>query len=264
MKRWFVLSLVGAAALGVVALALGKAAPKAVPVAKHPPAPTGYPLSELEARDYANLVQVFAGKPQVFTTSRDASYQAARYGTGKQAQHNPWNVFDRMLAYQKALNMGFAARVKNTPRAWYYDTGGKNGSCGFGPGIPLYRAGLSNLEAVDAWGFPYCGYPGSPFGSVVDVAAVVLPYVPGVGTAASAGLRAAIALGQGKSLKDAGLAAMRGALPAQAQLAFDLGVSVATGTPVDDAAKKALLGQIPNGQQTYDLAVQAAKKAGVK
>jgi hypothetical protein len=104
---------------------------------------------------------------------------------------------------------------------------------------------------VDNWGRYVAGVSGDPLGTMLTVAGVALPYVPGVGPAASAALAGAIALAKGKSLDDAALAAIRGALPGPAQLAFDVGVAVASGEPVDKASKDALLGTIPGGKDAY-------------
>ena len=98
------------------------------------------------------------------------------------------------------------------------------------------------------------GPPGVNFNlaaAVVDVAAKVLPYVPGIGTAASAALGAAIALGQGKSLEDAALAAARASLPPEGKLAFDIGVGVANGKSVDEVARSETMKYIPNGESAY-------------
>jgi hypothetical protein len=74
-----------------------------------------------------------------------------------------------------------------------------------------------------------------------NVGNLTLPWIPGYGTAANAALQGAVALGKGKSLKDAGLAAARGALPPYGQIAFDMGVGIASGKSVDSSAKEAAL-----------------------
>jgi len=102
-------------------------------------------------------------------------------------------------------------------------------------------------RAYEGW-----GYGGDPFKTVLAIAQQVLPLIPGMGTAASASLAAAIALGQGKSLKDATLAAARASLPPGAQLAFDAGVGVASGQPIDQAAISALDKQYPGARAAYE------------
>lgn len=96
---------------------------------------------------------------------------------------------------------------------------------------------------TDEFGRPFEGWGkgGSGFGAVLILAQAALPLIPGIGTAGGAALGAAIAIGQGKSLKEIGLASARGALPPGAQLAFDAGVGVAQGKSVDDAAFDAAL-----------------------
>jgi len=114
---------------------------------------------------------------------------------------------------------------------------------------------------TDEYGRPYegWGYGGSPFGAVLPLAQAILPLVPGIGTAASAGLAAAIALGQGKSLKDAGLAAARASLPPYAQIAFDIGVGVASGQRIDETAVNALENQYPGSKDAYTKGKALAK-----
>lgn len=121
---------------------------------------------------------------------------------------------------------------------------------------------------VDEYGrnFGVEGGPGFGFGTVVQIAQVVLPYVPGVGTAGSMALAAAIAVGQGKSAQDVALAAARSALPPYAQIAFDLGVAVASGQSVDKAAEETLLNQLdqkyPGAKNAYAIGKSKAKELG--
>lgn len=107
---------------------------------------------------------------------------------------------------------------------------------------------------VDEWGRRVSGQSGDPLGIALQAAGIALPFVPGVGPAASAALAMAIALGKGESLKDAAMKAARAALPggAAAQMAFDVGVAVASGELVDEAAKNALLDEIPGGKEAYE------------
>lgn len=110
----------------------------------------------------------------------------------------------------------------------------------------LYSVGL-----YDEYGRVIPGVSGNPLGAVLAVVGYAAPFIPGVGPAASAALAAAVALGQGKSLKEAALAAARAALPLGATPAFDLGVALASGESVDDAAKDALLAYIPGGNEAF-------------
>lgn len=76
----------------------------------------------------------------------------------------------------------------------------------------MLRLGKSDNGATfarDEYGRFYKGVKGNPLGAVLAAAGVALPFVPGIGPAASAALAGLIALGQGKSLKDAALAAAR-------------------------------------------------------
>jgi hypothetical protein len=112
---------------------------------------------------------------------------------------------------------------------------------------------------IDEYGRPWHGVSGNPLGVMLQAAQIALPFIPGVGPAASAALATAIAWAKGESLKDAALKAARAAVPggAAAQLAFDVGVAVAAGKPVDAAAKNALLAQVPGGQAAYQMGVDA-------
>lgn len=99
---------------------------------------------------------------------------------------------------------------------------------------------------------------------VLSTAAMVAPLIPGLGTAAGVALSGAAALGRGESLKDAALAAARGAIPggALAQTAFDAAVGLAKGHNIADVALHAVRGQLPGGaaaQKAFDAAVSIAK-----
>lgn len=99
------------------------------------------------------------------------------------------------------------------------------------------------------------GAVGDALSGLAIAGGYVLPLVPGVGTAANIALQGAVALGKGKSLSSAILAAARGALPPWGQVAFDLGVGVASGKPVDQLAISAALKQLgekyPQAAQAY-------------
>lgn len=111
-------------------------------------------------------------------------------------------------------------------------------------------AALGTIQ-LDEYGRQPQGVANNPLGALLRTAQIALPWIPGVGPAASAALAASIAIAQGKSAKDIALAAARNALPGPARLAFDVGVAVASGERVDATAKDALLAQIPGGAQAY-------------
>lgn len=105
------------------------------------------------------------------------------------------------------------------------------------------------------------GVSGGPLGSLLTAAGFVVPFIPGVGPAASAALAAAIALGQGKSLKDAAIAAARAAVPGGplGQMAFDAGVGLASGQSVDAVAEQALLATLAEKSPEAAAAFQYGK-----
>lgn len=114
---------------------------------------------------------------------------------------------------------------------------------------------------VDEYGRVVPGYSQSPVGPLLQAAGIALPFIPGIGPAASAALAGLIALGQGKSLKDAALAAARAAIPggALAQAGFDAAVAVASGEPVDDAVVNSFLAQYPAAKAGYEQGKEAYK-----
>lgn len=133
---------------------------------------------------------------------------------------------------------------------------------------PMGGPFASAAANVDQWGRPAVAEHGmgggDPLGAVLTAAGYVLPFVPGIGPAAAATLATVIALGKGKSLQDAILTGVRAGLPLPARVAFDLGVGVVLQKkPIDQAAKQALIDQIPGGQKAYDLGVAQAKKLGI-
>lgn len=105
---------------------------------------------------------------------------------------------------------------------------------------------------TDEYGRSACGVGGNPLSAFAGVLVLALPYVPGIGTAAAATLGAAIALGQGKSLKDAVLAAGYYAVPAHLRFAYAAGVGVASGQSIDDAALTALEHEYPGAKAAYE------------
>lgn len=115
---------------------------------------------------------------------------------------------------------------------------------------------------TDEYGRPYegWGYGGSAFGQALQLAQMALPLVPGIGTGAAFALGAALAVGQGKSLKDAALAGARASLPPYAQLAFDIGVGVASGQSIDETALNALENQYPGSKEAYTKGKTLAKQ----
>jgi hypothetical protein len=128
------------------------------------------------------------------------------------------------------------------------------------PQSGAWTYGGNMARPVDVYGRSIHGQSRNPLAPLMQAAQIALPFVPGVGPAASAAIAAAIAIGQGKSLKDAALAAARGAAPGglAGQMAFDLGVAVASGERVDAAATVALLQHVPSGETAFELGANAA------
>jgi hypothetical protein len=87
-------------------------------------------------------------------------------------------------------------------------------------------------------------------GPVWDIAATGASFIPGVGTAVSAGMAGAAALGRGESLRDVALSAARGAVPGGplGQAAFDVAVGMAKGGKrLDKVALDAARATVPGG-----------------
>jgi hypothetical protein len=82
-----------------------------------------------------------------------------------------------------------------------------------------------------------------------DIARTGVSFIPGVGTAVSAGMAGASAIGRGDSLKDIGLAAAKGAIPGgpAVQAAFDVALGLAKGKNVTDTILSAARAQVPGG-----------------
>lgn len=97
-----------------------------------------------------------------------------------------------------------------------------------------------------------------------DIARTGVSFIPGVGTAVSAGMAGASAIGRGDSLKDIGLAAAKGAIPGgpAAQAAFDVALGLAKGQNVTDTILQAAKSQVPGGdlgKAAFDAATAIAK-----
>lgn len=94
----------------------------------------------------------------------------------------------------------------------------------------------------------------------VRFAAMVAPFVPGIGTGVAAALGAVDALASGKPITDAVIAAARNAIPggAVAHAAFDFAAGLARGKGLSKAALEAARARLPGGR-----AAQAAFDAGL-
>lgn len=116
-----------------------------------------------------------------------------------------------------------------------------------------------NTGSVDEFGRPLAGLPANFGSTVLRVAQEIAPYIPVYGPAISAGITYAVAIGQGKSLKEAAISAAREYVYANAgpaaRVAFDMGVGVASGESVSDAATSATLNemekQYPGSKDAY-------------
>jgi hypothetical protein len=103
----------------------------------------------------------------------------------------------------------------------------------------------------------------------LQFAAMVAPFVPGIGTGVGAALGAANALAAGQPISDAVIAAARGAVPggAVAQFAFDTAMSLAKGKKIDEALLGSARAQVPGGpaaQAAFDAAVALAKGKNIQ
>lgn len=95
-------------------------------------------------------------------------------------------------------------------------------------------------------------------------AAMVAPFVPGIGTGAAAALAAANALASGERISDALIAAARNAVPggALAQTAFDMGANLAKGKKLSEAVLDAARSRLPGGpaaKAAFDSALALAR-----
>lgn len=139
------------------------------------------------------------------------------------------------------------------------------------PGVNIGTLG-SPVAPFQYWGWVLVDQLGRPYGyytpggntvlaDTLGLASAVATFIPG-GAAAKAAIAAAIALGQGKGLKSAAIAAARANLPPGSQQAFDVGVAVASGTPLDQAAKNALLSN-PAVKKAYAQGAALAHQTGL-
>jgi len=100
-------------------------------------------------------------------------------------------------------------------------------------------------------------------------AAMVAPFVPGIGTGVGAALGAANALASGEPITDALIAAAKNAIPggAIAQAGFEMAVNVAKGKSLKDAALDSLRSQLPGGpaaQAAFDAGLALAKGQNIQ
>jgi hypothetical protein len=98
----------------------------------------------------------------------------------------------------------------------------------------------------------------------LQFAAMVAPFVPGIGSGVAAALGAANALASGQPITEALIAAARSAVPggAIAQAAFDTAMNLAKGKNVGEALLASARSRLPGGpaaQAAFDAAVAVAK-----
>lgn len=89
-------------------------------------------------------------------------------------------------------------------------------------------------------------------------ATMVVSFVPGIGTGVAAAIAAGAALAEGRSISDAAIAGVRGAIPggALAQTGFDAAVKIAKGQNVGKVALDAARTQLPGpAQKAFDIGV---------
>jgi hypothetical protein len=132
---------------------------------------------------------------------------------------------------------------------------------------PFATDGLSHLSIssrppdphMDPFGSPVdefarfqTGAGPNPLEAMFDVALVGVALIPGWGLPVSVGLRAAYELGKGRSVSDAGLAALRQGLPpGPSQAAFDAGVGIASGQAPINVIQNVGASQVPPQYQGY-------------
>jgi hypothetical protein len=103
----------------------------------------------------------------------------------------------------------------------------------------------------------------------LQFAAMVAPFIPGIGTGVGAALGAANALAAGQPISDALIAAARNAVPggAIAQVAFDTAVNLAKGKKIGDALLSSARSRLPGGpaaQAAFDAALALAKGRNIQ
>jgi hypothetical protein len=103
----------------------------------------------------------------------------------------------------------------------------------------------------------------------LQFAAMVAPFVPGIGTGVAAALGAANALAAGQPISDALIAAARNAVPggAVAQFAFDTAMNLAKGKKIGDALLDSARSKIPGGpaaQAAFDAGLALAKGRNIQ
>jgi hypothetical protein len=103
----------------------------------------------------------------------------------------------------------------------------------------------------------------------LQFAAMVAPFIPGLGTGVAAALAAANALAAGQPITEALIAAARGAVPggAVAQLAFDTAINLAKGKNVGEALLNSARSRLPGGpaaQAAFDGALALAKGKNIQ
>jgi hypothetical protein len=103
----------------------------------------------------------------------------------------------------------------------------------------------------------------------LQFAAMVAPFVPGIGSGVAAALSAANALAAGQPISEALIAAARGAVPggAIAQLAFDTAMNLAKGKNIGEALLNSARSRLPGGpaaQAAFDAALALAKGKNIQ
>ncbi len=103
----------------------------------------------------------------------------------------------------------------------------------------------------------------------LQFAAMVAPFIPGLGTGVAAALGAANALAAGQPITDALIAAARSAIPggAVAQIAFDTAMNMAKGKSIGESLLNSARSQVPGGpaaQAAFDTALALAKGKNIQ
>jgi hypothetical protein len=103
----------------------------------------------------------------------------------------------------------------------------------------------------------------------LQFAAMVAPFIPGIGTGVAAALAAGNALAAGQPITEALIAAAKNAVPggAVAQLAFQTAIDLAKGKKIGDALLDAARSRLPGGpaaQAAFDAALALAKGKNIQ